>query len=155
MGKHIIKEGGSPEKRIVKFFRKHHVLTLATAKENIPWCANCFYVYDDQENKLIFTSDETTRHIAEALFQNQVSGSVVLETKIPGKIQGIQFSGIISKPDEASLKSVRKKYLKRFPYARLMETTLWTVRLTHIKMTDNRLGFGTKLIWQTGEKENR
>ena len=29
----------------------------------------------------------------------------------------------------------------------LMETRLWIVRLTYIKMTDNRLGFGRKLIW--------
>jgi uncharacterized protein len=35
----------------------------------------------------------------------------------------------------------------RFPVAALMDTRLWIVRLTFIKMTDNRLGFGKKLIW--------
>ncbi len=30
----------------------------------------------------------------------------------------------------------------------LMETNLWIVELTYIKMTDNRLGFGKKLIWK-------
>jgi len=30
----------------------------------------------------------------------------------------------------------------------LMDTRLWIVSLTLIKMTDNRLGFGKKLIWQ-------
>jgi uncharacterized protein len=38
-------------------------------------------------------------------------------------------------------------YLKRFPVAILMETHLWIVRLTLIKYTDNRLGFGKKLVW--------
>jgi uncharacterized protein YhbP (UPF0306 family) len=28
-----------------------------------------------------------------------------------------------------------------------MNTHLWVVKLTMIKMTDNRLGFGKKLIW--------
>jgi len=32
--------------------------------------------------------------------------------------------------------------------AMLMDTTLWAVDLTHIKMTDNRLGFGKKIIWE-------
>ncbi len=29
----------------------------------------------------------------------------------------------------------------------LMDTHLWVVSLTQIKMTDNRLGFGKKLLW--------
>ncbi|PIV62765.1 MAG: hypothetical protein COS14_01630, partial [Bacteroidetes bacterium CG02_land_8_20_14_3_00_31_25] len=50
-------ENVKPEKRIVDFIKKHHVLTLATKSENELWCANCFYVYDEEENSLIFTSD--------------------------------------------------------------------------------------------------
>ena len=38
-------------------------------------------------------------------------------------------------------------YLKRFPFAILSNTKLWTIRLIGIKMTDNRLGFGKKLYW--------
>lgn len=30
----------------------------------------------------------------------------------------------------------------------LMDTTLWVVDLTLIKFTDNRLGFGKKIVWQ-------
>ena len=45
--------------------------------------------------------------------------------------------------------NIKKKYLKRFPYARLMETTLWTLKLSFVKYTDNRLGFGKKLIQGT------
>jgi uncharacterized protein YhbP (UPF0306 family) len=71
----------------------------------------------------------------------------VLETLIIGKIRGIQFQGIISEPQDDLLKKVKTAYLKRFPVAALMDTRLWIVRLTYIKMTDNRLGFGKKLIW--------
>ena len=38
--------------------------------------------------------------------------------------------------------------LKKFPYAVLMKTTLWILEIEYIKMTDNRLGFGKKLIWE-------
>jgi uncharacterized protein YhbP (UPF0306 family) len=135
------------EERIIRFFRKHHVLTIATTTGNEPWCANCFYVYLEKENALVFTTDIETRHGQEFIKNPLVAGSVVLETMVIGKIRGIQFRGIVSEPNEKMLQSARSAYLKRFPMAALMETRLWVVDLTYIKMTDNRLGFGKKLIW--------
>ncbi len=133
--------------RIIRFFRKHHVLTIATTVENEPWCANCFYVYLKDENALVFTSDHDTRHGQEFLKNSLVAGSVVLETIVIGKIRGIQFQGTISEPGADMLRKAKNAYLMRFPVAALMDTTLWIVKLTHIKMTDNRMGFGKKLIW--------
>ncbi len=138
----------APEKRIVEFINKHHVLTLATSFEEEPWCANCFYVYLPEENSLVFTSDFETKHIQHACHNIYVAGSIVLETSIVGKIQGIQFQGIISEPKGEYLEKVKSAYLKRFPIAMLMDTHLWAIDLTYIKMTDNRLGFGKKLIWK-------
>jgi uncharacterized protein YhbP (UPF0306 family) len=131
--------------KIVKFIKKHHVLTLATSIAGKPWCANCFYAYLEQENILIFTSDMDTRHIKEAADNPKVAGSIVLETKIIGKIQGIQFEGVLkfSECDE-----YKKCYLKRFPFAILTNTPIWFVDLEHLKLTDNRLGFGKKIIWK-------
>ena len=135
------------DSRIIRFFRKHHVLTIATTVENEPWCANCFYVYLEKENSLIFTSGPDTRHGQEFLMNHLVAGSVVLETMIIGKIRGIQFQGIISEPEGDLHSDSKTAYLKRFPIAVLMDTRLWIVKLTYIKMTDNKLGFGKKLIW--------
>jgi uncharacterized protein YhbP (UPF0306 family) len=134
-------------RRVILFFKKHHVLTIATAVENEPWCANCFYVYLEEDNMLVFTTGNETRHGKEFAVNSLVAGSVVLETLLIGKIRGIQFQGIVSEPDEDILSKARWAYLKRFPPAALMDTHLWVVKLTHIKMTDNRLGFGKKLIW--------
>ena len=135
------------DSRIIKFFRKHHVLTIATSSANEPWCANCFYVYMEDENSLVFTTDADTRHGKEFIQNPHVAGSVVLETMVIGKIRGIQFQGIVSEPQDDLLRKAKSSYLKRFPVAALMDTRLWIVKLTHIKMTDNRLGFGKKLIW--------
>ena len=137
------------DRRIVKFFKKHHVLTIATATGNEPWCANCFYVYMEDENALVFTTNKDTRHGREFLTNPCVAGSVVLETLIIGKIRGIQFQGIISELKGERLDKAKRAYLKRFPVAALIETHLWVVDLTYVKMTDNRLGFGKKLIWET------
>jgi len=135
------------DSRFIKFFRKHHVLTIATTVENEPWCANCFYIYLEEENALVFTTDDDTRHGEEFLKNPLVAGSVVLETIVIGKIQGIQFQGLVSEPEGDMLSKAKWAYLKKFPPAVLMDTHLWMVKLTLIKLTDNRLGFGEKLIW--------
>jgi len=137
-----------PENRIVNFLKKHHVLTLATTINNEPWCANCFYVYDVADNDFVFTSDNDTRHIKDAIINPFVAGSVVLETSVIGKIQGIQFQGNLYKAEGKRLTKAKQKYLLRFPIASLMNTNLWILELTYLKMTDNRLGFGKKLIWK-------
>ncbi len=140
------------DRRIVRFLKRHHVLTVATAIENEPWCASCFYVYLEEKNALVFTTDPATRHGGEFLKNEVVAGAIALETRIIGKIRGIQFQGIVTEPGEELAELCRDAYLKRFPVAMLMETHLWVVDLTLIKLTDNRLGFGKKITW-SGKSE--
>jgi len=137
-----------PDKKIIDFLKKHHVLTLATCVNGQPWCANCFYAFLEEESVLVFTSDLETRHIQETLKNRHVAGSVVLETSIVNKIQGIQFSGRLELPEGGMIDKTKYAYLKRFPFAALMDTTIWVLYIDYLKMTDNRLGFGNKLIWE-------
>ena len=139
------------DQRIVKFLKRHHVLTLATATvEGEPYCANAFYAYDVERNRLIFTSDNTTRHAQEMLSNRHVAASVVLETRIVGKVQGLQICGIAERGDDSD----RKVYLHRFPYAAAVgELHLWHIEPNMLKFTDNTLGFGKKLIWKRSISE--
>jgi uncharacterized protein YhbP (UPF0306 family) len=82
----------------------------------------------------------------------QVSGSIVLETKIVGKIRGIQFTGELHQVAEAEHSKYRLKYLLKYPFAVIVKTELWVVKLQTIKMTDNRLGFGKKIFWNRNEQ---
>jgi uncharacterized protein YhbP (UPF0306 family) len=136
------------DSRIIRFLKRHHVLTIATTVDNEPWCANCFYVYLTDENIFVFTTDMDTRHGQEFLKNPVVAGSVVLETRVIGKIRGVQFQGVVSEPEEEFLDRANTAYLKRFPVALLMETHLWIVKPAILKMTDNRLGLGKKLTWK-------
>ncbi len=139
------------DKKIVAFIKKHHVLTLATSNNNNPYCANCFYSFLEEEKMLVFTSNTDTKHIKDILLQDNVAGSIVLETIVVGKIQGIQFAGKIFEPHDEILKKAKRSYLKRFPFAILMNTKLWVIKLSFVKLTDNRLGFGKKLIWEEND----
>lgn len=129
--------------RIVRFLKKHHVLTLATSGEGASYCSNAFYCYDAERNLLIFTSDMATHHAQQMARNPCVAASVVLETKVVGRVQGLQLCGKAERADEAA----RRAYLKRFPYAVLAELTLWAIAPDFMKFTDNTLGFGKKLIW--------
>ncbi|MCK9639018.1 MAG: pyridoxamine 5'-phosphate oxidase family protein [Prolixibacteraceae bacterium] len=138
----------TPDPKITTFLKKHHVLTLATVSGGQPWVANCFYAFVEEQMAFVFTSGYETRHIQEVTKNNKVAGNVVLETSIIGKIQGIQFSGTLTKAEGEVLDKASSAYLKRFPFAALMDTTLWILTIDYLKMTDNRLGFGKKLIWE-------
>jgi len=140
-----------PDKRIIRFIKQHHIFTLATSEKNKPYCCTCFYAYAEEKNLFIFTSDEDTRHINEIRINNCTAGAIALETSVVGKIRGIQFTGYTELIGEDELTFARKTYIKRFPFARLVRLNLWKLQPDFIKMTDNRLGFGTKLIWT---KEN-
>jgi uncharacterized protein YhbP (UPF0306 family) len=136
------------DKRIIDFIKRHHVLTLATASgECEPYCAACFYAYDKERNRLIFTSDDSTYHAQQMLQNAKVAIGITLETRIVGKVQGVQICGIAQRGDEKD----KATYIKRFPYAAVAPLNLWVVEPTFIKFTDNTLGFGKKLIWNSQE----
>jgi len=137
-----------PNPKITAFLKKHHVLTLATVSGDQPWVANCFYAFLEQEMAFVFTSGQDTRHVQEVKVNKKVAGNVVLETSVIGKIQGIQFSGTLILAEGEALEKVSHAYLKRFPFTALMDTTLWILSVDYLKMTDNRLGFGKKLVWE-------
>ncbi len=134
-----------PDKKIVQFIAKHHVMTLATStKDGHPYCCNAFYAFRADDNALIFTTDLATHH-GQMMSQNpRVAASIVLETRTVGKVQGLQITGTIKPAADGD----RMAYIKSFPYAAVADLSLWRLEADFMKLTDNTLGFGKKLIWQ-------
>ncbi len=135
-----------PEK-ITAFLKKHHVITVATCENNQPWCFNAFYAFDEETHSFYITSHDDTKHIQQVLKNAVVSGSVVLETEIVGKVQGLQFSAEMTLCEGDMEKKASKIYCKRFPFATLAPKVLWQIEILDAKYTDNTLGFGKKLNW--------
>lgn len=129
---------------IEAFVAKRHLLTLATAGEQL-WCCSLFYAYDPEQVAFIVASDPDTEHMRNVADNAHVSGTVALETKMVGKIQGIQFSAEMIRSES---QRERELYFGAFAYARVMNPTLWAIRMDRCKMTDNTFGFGKKLIWK-------
>lgn len=137
-----------PEKKITSFIARHHVLTLATATaDGMPYCAACFYAYDKERNVIIFTTDDTTTHGQQMIANANVACAINLETRVVGKVQGLQVCGVVRRGDEQD----KSTYIKRFPYAAVAPLNIWAIEPSFMKLTDNTLGFGKKLIWNSQE----
>jgi len=134
--------------RMVRLLKRHHLLTVATSSQNTPWCASCFYSWNNIEQWFVITTGLETRHGKEFLSNHAIAGTIALETRRVGRIRGIQFTGIISEATGEILTKARRDYLLRFPYAMAGDLRLWVIKPDYIKLTDNRLGFGKKIIWK-------
>jgi uncharacterized protein YhbP (UPF0306 family) len=132
--------------KIEAFIARHHVLTLASCVADGVSACSLFYVYDAKKKSFIVASSEETLHIKQVMVNPHVAGNILLETKAVGKIQGLQFRGKMSRTED---KEQKRLYFKHFPYAVALAPVLWSIEVDFFKYTDNRLGFGRKLIWQS------
>ncbi len=131
--------------KISHFLDEHHVMSLATSDfESLSVCS-LFYAYSKEKNSFVVASSDDTLHIEHISKNRSIAGNILLETKTVGKIQGLQFRGEFIPLEDSELK---KLYFKNFPYALALSPKLWQIKVNYLKMTDNRLGFGKKIIWQ-------
>ncbi|MDR0511140.1 MAG: pyridoxamine 5'-phosphate oxidase family protein [Rikenellaceae bacterium] len=135
------------EGRIDDFVRRHHVMTLATSSDGLPYCCSVFYAWIATEKSFVFTSDGGTRHVADMEACEFVAGAIALETTIVGRVRGLQLQGVVRRAGGDDLAKARRAYLRRFPYAVAYPLNLWILTPTLLKLTDNRLGFGKKIVW--------
>jgi uncharacterized protein YhbP (UPF0306 family) len=132
----------------IDFIREHHVMTLATCFNDEPYCCSLFYVYVEEAGCFVFSSESNTKHIRDVAHNMYVSANIALETETVGKIQGLQLQGLVYHPQEDMVKAAQRAYMRRFPYAALLNTTFWILEPTWAKFTDNRFGFGKKMTWK-------
>lgn len=134
------------EKHIWSFISDQTVLNLATSAGDEPWCASCFFAFEETNKLLVFKSDKESRHIKEALKQGLVAGSILPDKLKVGKVRGVQYQGRMAE-DEVLFVAAKKRYYEKYPYAKVIPGDIWVIALSLVKLTDNTLGFGKKLIW--------
>jgi len=120
-------------------------MTFAVCTKEGAYCANLFYVFNEESLSLIFASNIDSKHIKDAIANPNIGGTISKETKNISKIQGVQFRGRLK--SSLDFKEGRS-YFKRFVFAKKIKLSLWAVELNFIKFTDNTLGFGKKFIYK-------
>lgn len=115
--------------------------------ENVPYCINCFYVFDENHHTFLFKSSHNTFHEDYTRIVNPMAGSILPEKIDTLKMKGIQFTGKSLSEAEVAGLEMASVYYKKYPFARVMPGYIWAIRPEFIKLTDNTLGFGNKTIW--------
>lgn len=133
---------------ISRYLKKQHVLSLCAGSAQELWCANCFYVFDQQRVALWIMTEPDSQHGELMQQQSQVAGTINGQPKSVLLIKGVQYCGQISRLSGEPEVIARAAYCRRFPVAKKVSAPLWEIRLDKLKMTDNALGFGKKLLWQ-------
>jgi len=96
---------------------------------------------------MYFLSAPSSRHGKEIMENSLVSGTIVGQRMMISKLKGIQFTGTCSLLEKDSEIRAKEVYTAKFPFVSLNKERIWVVKPDWIKMTDNSLGFGTKIIW--------
>jgi len=133
---------------LLRYVKKQHVLSLCAASADDMWCANCFYVFDDARMALWLMTESATRHGQLMQHHSRVAGTINGQPKSVLLIKGVQYRGRIQLLSGEVEAQARKAYQKRFPVAKKVSAPLWEITLDELKMTDNALGFGKKIVWQ-------
>ena len=137
------------DERIVKFLKKMHLASVcAIDDEGQPYAFSAFYAFDDVNFSLLLASSDDSSHVKFLKNSKFVAGTVALDTKIVGKIEGVQFQGVMREANA----SEREIYFKRFFYAKAMDPKIWSISLEKVKFTSNVLGFGKKIRWERNDK---
>lgn len=90
-------------------------LTLATAENGTAWAAPVYYVFVN--STFYFLSSPDSRHIREALLNNQASAAIHAAASSWQEIRGLQMAGRIRmvKPGLEAV-GVLREYLKKYPF---------------------------------------
>ena len=129
---------------MVEFIKGHHVLSMATTHEIMPVSCSLFYLFIPEEECFIFASDPETEHMRNILQNPYVSAGIHNETKELDQIKGVQIKGMVVNA-EARYEHL---YCTEYPYAKgIDDKTIWKLKITAMKYTDNSLGFGQKEAW--------
>ncbi|MDI1354489.1 MAG: hypothetical protein PSX36_06210 [bacterium] len=141
------------QENIKKFLNANRVASVCFNNDkDEPYCISCFFVYNEEQDTLIFKSSFGSSHDKVVQTTALVAGTVLPEKFDILKIRGIQFTGQILQANHPHVLAHTSMYYKKYPAGLVMPGYIWTVKLQYIKFTDNTLGFGNKTIWQANSQ---
>lgn len=142
----------SDRQHLMRYLKKQHVLSVCTGSGEDLWCANCYYVFNEARMAFWLMTEADTRHGQLMQTQARVAGTISGQPKTVLLIKGVQYSGRIHRLSGAREAEALLAYQKRFPVAKKVIAPLWEITLDELKMTDNALGFGHKIVWRREEQ---
>jgi len=123
---------------------EHHVLSLSTSQKDKPSSCSVFYAFMPEDNCFVFSSEYESEHIQNILQNADVSATIHDEQRNLMLIRGLQIKGLVTQAQSRH----EHFYLKTFPEAEDIKKEVWILKITELKLTDNKdIGFGQKEVW--------
>lgn len=132
---------------MIYFLKNKHVISICCFQNNEIWCANLFYVFQKKNMVFWVMTSPNTIHGKLIQLNSKVAGTINDQSKNISLIQGIQYSGYITKIAHNLENLAIKSYQKRFPISQVKYTQIWEISINKLKMTDNSNYFGNKTTW--------
>ena len=101
---------------IVGYLEDHHVLTLGTAADNVPWTAAVFYA--SRDFAIYFFSDPKSRHCINIKQNPSVSAAIHQNYTDWREIRGLQIEGGVEELSAAELPPAMSAYVAKFPFVK-------------------------------------
>lgn len=131
---------------LAAFIADQTVLTIATSLNDEPHCTPVYYAFDPNNNWLIFKSSSDTKHVEEMAVNPFVAGSILPDHSTVGTTIGVQFKGKVHVCNETHA-AAKDIFYKKYPFAIAITGNIWVIQVTFFKFTNNKLGFGKKIVW--------
>ena len=138
---------------ISKFINENKIAAICcTDGSNRPYCFHCFYVFDETNSLLFFKSSEKTFHAGLLSENPAVAGSILPQKMEMLALKGIQFTGTVLYSDFPDQLKPEYYYHQKLPLGLAKPGHVYCIQLQTIKMTDNSIVFGKKLLWNKLER---
>ncbi|MDE4002800.1 pyridoxamine 5'-phosphate oxidase family protein, partial [Glaesserella parasuis] len=139
------------QKRIFNFIQKKYLCTISCAKNNIPWSNAFYYVFDEDNLRLIFVTSLTTYHSQVMLENPNISGTIFVPTRFHPSLQGVQFTGKARKLEGDEKNIARELYKKEYSHELIDKLSIWEAKLEYARLIDNSLGLFSVIEWNGEE----
>ena len=140
------------DKRIIEFISQQKTASVCCLDENNdPYCFNVFFVFDKDKERLYFKSSSASNHTRWLLMNKRIAGTILPDKLNLLAIRGIQFTGFICTGE--SIHFAASAYHKKIPFALALPGDVWAIQLETIKLTDNTIGIGKKILWNKERTE--
>ena len=138
---------------IICFLERQTCATICCTDEvGMPYCFNCYYVFNQESGVLYFKSSSEALHSALLKNKPPIAGTVLPDKLNKLITRGVQLRGEVLQHLYPMAKDAYLKYHKKYPMALAIKGEVFTIQLNDIKMTDSKLGFGEKISWKRVEK---
>lgn len=131
------------DKLITKFIQNNHLLSFSVVDHNEVYCASCYYAFDKINISLIIKSSAESKHIQLAKINPNIAITIAKDSKKLLYIKGVQIKAFFTE----SNKDEQEIYHSKFPFAKLGNGKIYTLKILWAKYTDNQLLISNKITF--------